>query len=393
MNRDVIRVVDKLRQRSVHAHLKTIDWSSSSEAPYIVEFDTTTRCNLACPDCISGSLLNQDEFPAERVVSLAHEMVAAGVRGVILIGGGEPMAHPRIGEVIEILGSNGVAIGITTNGLYLKKHLDVLVRHVDWIRVSVDAASPEVFQSLRPSRTGASLFSAVLDNMRAFAQARRPGQLLGYSFMVYSSGQHGLQGTALRDDSAQRKVAEARGLVSTNAHEIEAAAWLARDLGCDYLEVKPMYDAGHYLVPLPPEAAQVLEDQLRRARALEADGFRVIEATKLRAAMTGGASLEPKAYTRCAVSQLRTLVTPSGAYVCPYFRGAAPQKIGDLRATSFAEMWQGERRREVMAQLDPSRDCRMHCIRHDSNLHLEALLASGFETDPATLVEDYDPFI
>ena len=87
--------------------------------------------------------------------------------------------------------------------------------------------------------------------------------------------------------------------------------------------------------------------------------------------------VEPKDYKRCAVSEMRTLVAPSGAYICPYFRGCSDKKIGDANTQSFAEIWEGQRRAEVSAATDPSRDCRFHCIRHQSNLLMEEMLAGG----------------
>eukprot|EP00831_Metopus_contortus_P024618 TRINITY_DN2142_c0_g1_i3.p2 TRINITY_DN2142_c0_g1~~TRINITY_DN2142_c0_g1_i3.p2 ORF type:complete len:183 (-),score=23.24 TRINITY_DN2142_c0_g1_i3:422-970(-) len=89
------------------------------------------------------------------------------------------------------------------------------------------------------------------------------------------------------------------------------------------------------------------------------------------------------------MTQLRTLVTPSGVYVCPYFRGVASKKIGDVRKTSFADMWHGEQRQKIIENLNPSRDCKMPCIRHESNLILEDMIAGEiFE-----IIDDFDLFI
>lgn len=376
-----IDVQRKLNQRSVQNHLMSIDWHTSSSAPFVVEFDPTTACNLACPDCISGSLLNQGQIERQRIKSLTQEMVDAGVQAVILIGGGEPMMHADIGWVINTLGEAGVRIGITTNGLYLKKHLEVTSRYADWVRVSMDAGTSETFNRLRPSRTGKSMFNMAIDNMRAYAQAKR-GRL-GYSFMVFSEGSYGFQEfTTLAEKPEIRAI-------KTNVHEIYQAAVLAKSIGCDYFEVKPMYDVNHFSVMQRAEIAQEVYDQLDRCRALNDDQFSVIEAVKLRETLSGGIGLEPKSYRRCAVAQLRTLVTPSGVYVCPYFRGVESKKIGDISQTSFRDMWHGDQRAKVMDRLDPSRDCRMHCIRHQSNLTIEQQLEHGFPSP----TDDYDLFI
>jgi MoaA/NifB/PqqE/SkfB family radical SAM enzyme len=382
-NKRLLDIKEKLNQKTVQQFVRDIDWQTSSVAPFVVELDPTTNCNLACPECISGQLLNQAHLESTRIKALIHELIAAGVKGVILIGGGEPMMHPDIGWIIQALGEAGIHIGITTNGLYLKKYQDIASVYAKWVRVSVDAGSSETFRKLRPSRYGKSLFDTVIDNMRAFARTKQ-GQL-GYSFMVYSHGDHGFKNISITGNAKNIDL-------PTNAHEIFQAAQQAREIGCDYFEVKPMYDMQHFAVMPQKWIAEIVMAQLEQAKQLETASFKVVEAVKLRAALDGVSNLEPKNYSRCAVAQLRTLITPSGVYVCPYFRGVTHKKLGDIRDTSFSEMWRGSQRARVMAQLDPSRDCPMHCIRHESNLALEQAIREGFDFSSGT-VDDYDFFI
>lgn len=382
---DVERTLDlrgKLEQRTVLTYLKSVDWKTSSKAPMVVELDPTSMCNLACPDCISGSLLNQDEIPSERLLALTNEMIESGVKAVILIGGGEPMMHPAIEEVIGRLGDAGIKIGITTNGLYLKKYLDVTSAHASWVRVSMDAGTTETFNRIRPSRTGKSLFSSAIKNMEAFARVKR-GKL-GYSFMVFNEGSYGFKGIPIRtgalDDVKH---------ITTNVHEIYQAAKLARDIGCDYFEVKPMYDVDHYAIMQPESITAIIDEQVSLAKTLETDDFKVLEASKLWASLHGESNLEPKEYRRCAIAQVRTLITPSGVYVCPYFRGNESKRIGDIRSETFSDMWHGNRRNTIIRNLDPSRDCEMHCIRHESNQTIERWLKGGFPLP----CDDFDLFV
>lgn len=387
----------KLRQRSVVQRVKAVDWDRTSLAPMVVELDPTTACNLACPDCISRDLLNQGFLSRDRLRRLAEEFVEAEVKAVILIGGGEPLAHPEIGWVIDYLGRNGVQIGITTNGLMIKRYLEPIARYANWVRVSMDAGTSETFGRIRPTATGKSAFDEAVDNMRALAPVRT-GKL-GYSFMIYAEGKFDLPPVGAAGSSAEELEASqmardmlklASGEEYSNVSEIYQAAVLARDIGCDYFEVKPMYDINHFAVSHRERLMEEAKEQIQRALELETDDFRVLQATKLRHVLDGEGNIEPKDYRRCAVSQLRTLVTPSGVYVCPYFRGRDDKRVGDVRKTSFVEMWQGEARQKVMDVLDPSVDCRMHCIRHQSNLILEEMIASEEEVET---LEDFDFFI
>lgn len=372
----------KLRQKTTIDYLRSIDWNTSSRTPFVVELDPTSMCNLACPDCISGTLLNKDEIPSERLLNLTDEMISSGVGAVILIGGGEPMMHPAIGGVIKKLGEADVKIGITTNGLYLKKYLPLTAEYASWVRVSMDAGTNDTFNRIRPSKAGKSLFSSAIKNMEAYARVKQ-GKL-GFSFMIFNEGNFGFKGIPIKNGAIDHLKH-----IRTNVHEIFTAAKLAKDIGCDYFEVKPMYDVNHYAIIQPSELTRIVDEQVAMAKELETDDFKVLEATKLWAALHGESNLEPKEYKRCAIAQVRTLVTPSGVYVCPYFRGTETKKIGDVQNQSFSEMWHGVQRKKVISQLDPSRDCTMHCIRHESNQTIERWLKGGFPLP----CDDFDFFI
>jgi len=375
-------LTSKLSQTSVIKYLKAVDWKKSSIAPFVVELDPTSQCNLACPDCISGELLNKDEIPTIRLLKLVDEIIDAGVKAVILIGGGEPMMHPAAGDVIRKLGEAKIKIGITTNGLFLKKHLEVTAEFASWVRVSMDAGTSETFNRVRPSRTGKSLFDSAIKNIELFAKHKKGS--LGYSFMIFNEGNYGFRGIPLVS-GALDKVAH----IKTNVHEIYKAAELARNIGCDYFEVKPMYDINHFSVMQPENVTHIVDEQLLKARALNTDSFKVLEATKLWASLHGESNLEAKEYRRCVSAETRTLITPSGVYVCPYFRGTEHKNLGRIQDMSFSDLWHGPIRSNVIKKLDPSKDCPMHCIRHDSHLIVENWIKGGYPLPN----EDFDLFI
>ena len=382
-----MNLIDKLRHSSVLERIGQTDWTTGQSSPFVVEFDPTSACDLACPGCISGELLNKERFSRERVVSLTREMIDAGVKAVILIGGGEPLGHPAIGTVLSMLGEAGVQIGITTNGTMIDRYLDEIARYANWTRVSVDAANATTFQHLRPSRTGQSRFGEVIRNMELLSRVKKG--ILGYSFLIRTAADGDGQNVAGGNTGLGR-------IQLTNVHEIFEAAKLAREIGCDYFEPKPSYDDDHYLVIHSQSDLEVAREQIALARELETDSFRIVESINLQYSLSGHQMApQPKAYTTCPSAQMRTLVTPSGVYVCPYFRGNETKKIGDVTRSSFLDMWTGTERSEVMGRLDPSCDCGMHCIRHETNLELfsiRRLLDAGSRVEPIQS-DDPDLFI
>nr|VFK39992.1 MAG: Radical SAM superfamily enzyme, MoaA/NifB/PqqE/SkfB family [Candidatus Kentron sp. TC]VFK56599.1 MAG: Radical SAM superfamily enzyme, MoaA/NifB/PqqE/SkfB family [Candidatus Kentron sp. TC] len=340
----------KLFQRSVLDRIDETDWDLGNAAPYVVELDPTAACDLACPGCISQDLIAiGNRFSDDRLMGLGNEFIRCGVRAVILIGGGEPLTHPKIGDFIELLGANDIHIGITTNGTLIHRHIDPISAYSKWTRVSMDAATDGMFDMLRPSKGGKSKFARIVENMRQLARSKT-GKL-GYSYLIQT---------------------KADGLsIDSNVHEIYDAALLARDIGCDYFEVKPTYrfrdDVPHALMRHDPVLMQRAREQIERLDALETDDFRILKAINLEFSLKGDVEDQPKDYKACPSAHLRTTVTPGGVYVCPYWRGKHNMRIGDASETSFADMWSGEERMHIMRRLDASVDCYFHCLRHETN--------------------------
>tara|TARA_B100000963_G_scaffold362029_1_gene402308 strand:- start:4262 stop:5422 length:1161 start_codon:yes stop_codon:yes gene_type:complete len=383
-----MNLVNKLYQKSVINKIYNTNWDEGTSSPFVVELDPTTVCDLACPGCISGDLLNQKNpedrgFSIEKLNSLCDEFIEMGVKAVILIGGGEPLAHPSTIKIIEKLGQNKIKIGLTTNGTLMGRYLNVIAKYVSWTRVSVDAGTDEMFLKLRPTRNNKSKFNIVIENMRNLAKIKK-GKL-GYSFLIRTKA----------DGMIENPAGKEIGLVEvTNINEILAAAKLAKDIGCDYFELKPSYDDDHQLILHSQEDMELAKSELVKARLLENTYFKILESIMLESSLNREKiGNQEKTYTSCLSAEMRTLVTPSGCYVCPYFRGSEDKKIGDARYSNFKDIW-NQSRKSVIDNLNPSVDCKnLHCIRHKTNIELERMVNGKRKEIDDLIRDDEDLFI
>ncbi len=345
--------------------------------PWVVELDPTTACNLACHGCISASLLNQGGFKRERIKELAKEFKEMGVKAVVLIGGGEPMAHPEFGNLVDYFYENDIHVGVTSNGTLIEKYADSLAHHTKWVRISVDAGCEEVFQQYRPHASGKSQFNKVIAGMRKLAKKRTTK--LGFSFLVLekvgADKQHSDKG---------------KNFVETNATDISKAAKLAKDIGCDYFEVKPSFDPFHFLNDTSKLMANIIKDEMGKCAPLADENFKIISPYTLEKTMEGEKK-QIKDYSRCLTAEMRTVLSPSGAYVCPYHRGNTNLKIGDPTTESFSDIWHGSTRKEIMEKLDPRKHCVFHCIRHQTNIKMEEMFENNVKEEEKSI--EYDRFI
>jgi len=87
-----------------------------------MELETSHICNLRCIYCYNsaGKRLS-NELSLEEIYDVIEQGIGLGARRVILIGGGEPMMHPHIMEIIAYLHERGVGIDLFTNGTLITK--------------------------------------------------------------------------------------------------------------------------------------------------------------------------------------------------------------------------------------------------------------------------------
>lgn len=91
--------------------------AQSSGQLLTMELELSRICNLRCIYCYaeSGTALAHEITFAE-IMDVLDQGQALGVRKVIVLGGGEPMAYPRIMEVLRAIHQRGLEIELFTNG-------------------------------------------------------------------------------------------------------------------------------------------------------------------------------------------------------------------------------------------------------------------------------------
>ena len=123
------------------------------------------KCNLRCTYCMpaEGIALSpkQDLMTADEVFAIAQTFVNNGVNKIRLTGG-EPLLRKDFPEIIEKLAQLNTEISITTNGILIDKHLEVLKQFkVKNINLSLDTLVATKFNTI----TLRNQFEKVIDNL------------------------------------------------------------------------------------------------------------------------------------------------------------------------------------------------------------------------------------
>jgi len=140
-----------------------------------VYVEPTNQCNLRCRTCIRNvwdePLGMMDWEVYQRLIDDLAEFPAA--RTVAFAGLGEPLLHPRFVDMVELAHANGLSSEMTTNALLLTPELaaGLLEAGLDQLVVSIDGATAEAFDDVRPGAT----LRQVLKNVHRFWELYEPG--------------------------------------------------------------------------------------------------------------------------------------------------------------------------------------------------------------------------
>jgi MoaA/NifB/PqqE/SkfB family radical SAM enzyme len=166
----------------------------AEEFPLMVVLSMIYPCNFGCPNCpyTDGNSEirtfyrenNGELFPVPLWQKIAAE---AGPYQSWLrcTGGGEPMLHPHMVDMIEFAKEKGARVWLNTNGsmfgplpAHRKKLERVISAGIDLIEFSMDAGDPETYAKVRPPRGGPPAdaqkwWDRMLGNVRAALDLRK----------------------------------------------------------------------------------------------------------------------------------------------------------------------------------------------------------------------------
>lgn len=166
----------------------------AEEFPLMVVISIIYPCNFGCPMCpyTDGNSeirkfyreRNGDLFPVPLWNRIAEE---AGPHGAWLrcTGGGEPMLHPKMVEMVEFAKDKGCRVWMNSNGSMFgplprnrEKLRRIIAAGIDLIEFSMDAGCAEDYAQLRPPRGGLHIpaeewWANQVNNVRAALEIRK----------------------------------------------------------------------------------------------------------------------------------------------------------------------------------------------------------------------------
>ncbi len=187
----ICRALSPLAARA-YSYLKRL---RAPSFPHSVFIETTSRCNLRCPICPRDRMQREPgDMDVGLFTTIAEELHEHDAHNELKLVGlhffGDPLMHPRIVEMIEIIGSRlpnlrklGMrrdpmqGLGMSTNALLLRPELvePLLDSRLTTLGVSVDATTESVYRQMH----GSERWDLLVENVRGLLEAnvRQPREL------------------------------------------------------------------------------------------------------------------------------------------------------------------------------------------------------------------------
>ncbi len=141
----------------------------------LVQVETSIACNLECVmcpwTCERDSVRHEGLMPERVWQAVASHLDR--IASLDFSGGGEPLLHPRFFDRMAEAKAAQCRVGFLTNGTLMGEAAveSILEIGVDWVAVSIDGATAEVYESIRKG----AAFETVCGNLERLAVRRSEG--------------------------------------------------------------------------------------------------------------------------------------------------------------------------------------------------------------------------
>ncbi len=280
-------------------------------APITVGLDISNYCNNDCIWCLFREYRSNHacNMPKDLIFKSLLDLKNSEVAAVCLSGGGEPTMNQFCNEAILYAKELGLEISLNTNGLLLDKISEEALKALKYVRISLDAGSNETHNLLHcPNEV--NVFDKIISILKNICAKKLT--TVGVGFLVHKA----------------------------NCHELYALAKMLDEIGCDYLQVRPIKN-----LSLDKESEDNLLNQLilmkQQLKISLYETFTKMDETLNRKIC----------FSNCYLKHLVSNIGPDGyIYPCCELRGIKP--IGNIKYDTFSRIWGSANRENIIRHID-----------------------------------------
>jgi radical SAM protein with 4Fe4S-binding SPASM domain len=318
--------------------------------PVEIEISPSGICNHRCVFCAVDYIGYQPAFLDKEVILRDIRLMSQkGLKSVICSGEGEPLLNKDMPSLANGIKSCGVDVAMSTNGvLFTKERIEECLGAFSWVRYSIASMEEESYDRIQ--RGKADDLEKVKENLGEAVRLKKDRKL---------TTTLGVQCLLLPD----------------NAGQLTDMAKALREIGVDYLTVKPYSQHRHSKNQYEIDYGEML-DLEKQLKEYITDDFAVYFRTSAMRKMH-----HDKSYGQCYGLPFMTHIDAKGnVWPCVAHIGTEELCYGNINDETFEQIWEGGRRREVNGRLnkmDINKVCREACRLDEINQYLDELRHPG----------------
>jgi len=318
-------------------------------APTYVRIKPTNRCNHNCFFCIyNESYANmhnhmgyKDELSREKLLEILEDFKEIGVKAITYSGGGEPLIHPNIEEIMEKTLEYDIDLSIITNGQKLSGRKAEILAKAKWVRISMDYYDSKGFKISK--RGSARMYDEIIENIKEFSN--KPHKCdIEINFII----------------------------TKENYLHLEESVKLLKPLGIENIRYSPVWikNMEEYHKPI----RDTVIAKLKLIKELYQDDFFKIYTSYNKNSIINTAA--KRSYNFCSFMQIVPVIGADyNVYNCHNQAYSKNGILGSINNQKFSELWFSKNTAKYFESFDPQINCDgIQCAADSKNMFINELI-------------------
>lgn len=311
-------------------------------APIYMRIKPTNRCCHKCFFCVYNYDFSkmhettnmQDEIPIDKMNEILEDISQIGVKAITLSGGGEPLQHKNIKEILDKTVECGLDLSLLTNGQLLTDNIADKLTHAKWIRASIDYFDSTSFKNSRGCNEVA--FNQLTNNIKHFSKYKENCEL-GVNYII----------------------------TKDNYKHLDESIEFLSSLGIDNVRYSPVWtpDFYNYHENIKEEVVESLHKIRENTNITVYDSYNI------------SADITNRSYEKCYFMQVVPVIGADlNVYNCHNKAYSNDGKIGSIKDRKFSELWYSEESKKYFETFNAKDSCNHQCANDKKNKHLHEII-------------------
>lgn len=313
-------------------------------APIYVRIKPTNMCNAKCWFCSYRSEVSDmhkgvnkiDQLSKKKLLEILIDLHKIGTKAITYSGGGEPLTHPDITDVLRITKDLKFDYSIITNGSLLSGKIAEELADAKWVRISMDYYDGESMQKTRG--IPAINYARIINNIEEFSKIKKDTCDLSVNFVI----------------------------THENYSYIPEVCEILEQAGIEIIRFSPVWvkDFIEYHAPIQENVNKLITDAMLYQQT---DKFRVYSSYNI--------APQLRTYTKCYFNQIVPVIAANEkVYTCHNMSYSKEAEIGDISNKTFKELWFSKETKEFFNNFEPQKICNHQCANDSKNIFINDLL-------------------